>query len=132
MLAVLDDLRGADVDFVTIGQYLRPTPRHIAVARWVEPAEFDALRGRGRARRASCWWRSSPLTRSSYHADRISSGCAAPEPLRAAPSQGPRADAMADEIADSDPDETREWLDALDSVLAQRGSRARPLPDRAR
>jgi lipoyl synthase len=65
---VLDDLRSAGVDFVTIGQYLQPTLRHIAVARWVDPAEFDryaaAAREKGFLLAAT-----SPLTRSSYHAD---------------------------------------------------------------
>jgi lipoic acid synthetase len=68
VLAVMDDLRAADVDFLTIGQYLRPTLRHIPVARFVPPAEFDAHAEAARARgflRVSA----SPLTRSSYHAD---------------------------------------------------------------
>jgi lipoic acid synthetase len=68
VLAVLDDLRAADVDFVTIGQYLQPTLHHYPVDRWVEPAEFEryraAARGRGFAMVAA-----SPLTRSSHHAD---------------------------------------------------------------
>ena len=66
--AVLDDLRTSDVDFVTIGQYLRPTPAHIPVARWVEPAEFEAFAARARAR-GFLMVSASPLTRSSYHAD---------------------------------------------------------------
>jgi lipoic acid synthetase len=68
VLAVMDALRAADVDFLTIGQYLRPTPRHAPVARYVDPAEFanyrDAALARG-FRLVSA----SPLTRSSYHAD---------------------------------------------------------------
>jgi len=66
--AVLDDLRAHDVDFVTIGQYLRPTLAHIPVARWVEPAEFQGFAERARAR-GFLMVSSSPLTRSSYHAD---------------------------------------------------------------
>lgn len=66
--AVLDDLRAHDVDFVTIGQYLRPTLAHIPVARWVPPAEFDGLTARARAK-GFAMVSSSPLTRSSYHAD---------------------------------------------------------------
>jgi lipoic acid synthetase len=66
--AVLDDLRAHDVDFVTIGQYLRPTLAHIPVARWVEPAEFDGFAARARAR-GFLMVSASPLTRSSYHAD---------------------------------------------------------------
>ena len=64
---VMDDLRAADVDFFTIGQYLQPTVKHAAVERFVPPEEFEALatmaRGRGFLMVAS-----SPLTRSSYHA----------------------------------------------------------------
>jgi lipoic acid synthetase len=62
---VMDDLRAADVDFLTIGQYLQPSLKHHAVARFVEPAEFDALKhhayGKGFLMVAA-----SPLTRSSY------------------------------------------------------------------
>src|SRR5262245_20346938 len=43
VLGLLDDLRTADVDFVTIGQYLRPSPRHAPVLRWWTPGEFDEL-----------------------------------------------------------------------------------------
>jgi lipoic acid synthetase len=64
---VMDDLRSAGVDFLTLGQYLQPTPKHAAVDRFVPPAEFgDYARmahGKGFAMVAS-----SPLTRSSYHA----------------------------------------------------------------
>jgi lipoic acid synthetase len=66
--AVMDDLRGVDVDFLTIGQYLRPTPRHAAIARYALPAEFDAWREEGLAR-GFLLVSSSPFTRSSYHAD---------------------------------------------------------------
>ncbi len=48
VLSTLADLRGVGVDIVTIGQYLRPTTHHLPVARWVEPAVFDALRPGGR------------------------------------------------------------------------------------
>ena len=68
VLALLDDLRAADVDFVTIGQYLQPTLRHIAVARWVDPAEFDRYAEAARAK-GFLLAAASPLTRSSYHAD---------------------------------------------------------------
>ncbi len=43
IIQVMDDLRAADVDFLTLGQYLQPTPKHAAIARYVEPEEFDAL-----------------------------------------------------------------------------------------
>ncbi len=68
VLAVMDDLRAADVDFLTVGQYLRPTPRHIAVDRYVTPDEFE---GYARAAWAKDFLMvsASPLTRSSYHAD---------------------------------------------------------------
>ena len=61
-------LRDADVDFLTIGQYLRPTPDHAAVMRYVEPAEFDAYAAEARAM-GFLLVSSTPLTRSSYHAD---------------------------------------------------------------
>ncbi len=66
--AVMDDLRDAGVDFLTIGQYLRPTPSHAAVDRYVTPDEFDAYRARAEAK-GFLLVSSSPLTRSSYHAD---------------------------------------------------------------
>lgn len=65
---VMDDLRAAEVDFLTIGQYLQPTPKHAPLDRYVTPEEFDQLAAMARAKGfllASC----SPLTRSSYHAD---------------------------------------------------------------
>jgi lipoic acid synthetase len=68
VLSLMDDLRAADVDFLTIGQYLRPTPRHAPVVRYVEPAEFEAYASAGRERGFRLI-ASSPLTRSSYHAD---------------------------------------------------------------
>jgi lipoic acid synthetase len=66
--AVLDDMRRHGVDFVTIGQYLRPTLRHLPVARWVEPAEFERYRASARAK-GFLQVAASPLTRSSCHAD---------------------------------------------------------------
>ena len=57
VLQVMDDLRSADVDFLTIGQYLQPTRKHAEVKRFVPPDEFKALRAARRWRRASCWCR---------------------------------------------------------------------------
>lgn len=67
VLALMDDLRAADVDFLTIGQYLRPTPRHAPVARYVHPQEFDAYASAGRER-GFLLVASTPFTRSSHHA----------------------------------------------------------------
>ena len=64
---VLADLAAIGVSIATIGQYLRPTAKHLPVARYWEPAEFDDLAARGRALGLS-HVQSSPLTRSSYHA----------------------------------------------------------------
>jgi lipoic acid synthetase len=65
---VMDDLRSANVDFLTIGQYLQPTPKHHPVLNFVTPDEFKALEkmayGKGFLMVSA-----SPLTRSSYHAD---------------------------------------------------------------
>jgi len=64
---VMDDMRSADVDFLTVGQYLQPTPKHHAIARFVTPDEFKAYE-------TAAWGKgflmvsATPLTRSSYHA----------------------------------------------------------------
>jgi lipoic acid synthetase len=68
VLEVMEALRGADVDFLTVGQYLRPTPRHAPVERYVEPEEFEGYREAALAR-GFLLVSASPLTRSSYHAD---------------------------------------------------------------
>ena len=65
---IMDDLRSADVDFMTIGQYLQPTPKHAAVDRFVEPATFDNYARIGKSK-GFLLMASTPLTRSSYHAD---------------------------------------------------------------
>ncbi|MEI9902175.1 MAG: radical SAM protein, partial [Hyphomicrobium sp.] len=67
VMQVMDDMRSAGVDFLTIGQYLQPSPRHAAVQRFVTPAEFEALRQIGVAK-GFALVASSPFTRSSYHA----------------------------------------------------------------
>ena len=67
VLQELDDMRSANVDFLTIGQYLQPTLKHAEVKRYVEPAEFDDLKTIGKAK-GFLLVASSPLTRSSYHA----------------------------------------------------------------
>jgi lipoyl synthase len=64
---VMDDMRSADVDFLTLGQYLQPTPRHTKVIDFVTPAHFDAYAGIARAK-GFLLVAASPLTRSSYHA----------------------------------------------------------------
>jgi lipoyl synthase len=67
VIQVMDDMRAADVDFLTIGQYLQPTPKHHAVMRFVTPEEFKgyekAAFGKGFLMVSA-----TPLTRSSYHA----------------------------------------------------------------
>jgi lipoyl synthase len=64
---VMDDMRSADIDFLTMGQYLQPTPRHAKVAEFVTPAAFHAYGAIARAK-GFLLVASSPLTRSSYHA----------------------------------------------------------------
>ncbi len=64
---VMDDMRCADIDFLTMGQYLRPTPKHAEVAEFVTPQAFDAYGAIARAK-GFLQVASSPLTRSSYHA----------------------------------------------------------------
>lgn len=67
VLQVMDDLRAADVDFMTIGQYLQPTPEHAPIDRYVTPDEFEYYARQARAK-GFLMVSSSPLTRSSYHA----------------------------------------------------------------
>jgi lipoic acid synthetase len=64
---VMDDLRAADVDFLTIGQYLQPTPKHAPVDRFVTPDEFKSYAAVARAK-GFLMVSASPMTRSSYHA----------------------------------------------------------------
>ncbi|MDT0576628.1 lipoyl synthase [Croceicoccus sp. F390] len=64
---VMDDMRCADIDFLTMGQYLQPTPKHAAVIDFVTPQQFNALGAIARAK-GFLQVASSPLTRSSYHA----------------------------------------------------------------
>jgi lipoic acid synthetase len=67
VLSLMDDLRAADVDALTIGQYLRPTPAHAPVERYVDPAEFEEY-ARAARERGFLVVSSSPLTRSSHRA----------------------------------------------------------------
>jgi len=68
IMQVMDDLRAAGVDFLTIGQYLQPTRKHAAVDRFWTPDEFRALETTARAK-GFLMVSATPLTRSSYHAD---------------------------------------------------------------
>ncbi len=67
VLELMDDLRASDVDFLTIGQYLQPTPKHHAVMRYVDPAEFADYKALAFAK-GFLMVSASPLTRSSYFA----------------------------------------------------------------
>ncbi|MBL8585519.1 MAG: lipoyl synthase, partial [Bradyrhizobiaceae bacterium] len=67
VLQVMDDLRSADVDFLTIGQYLQPTRKHHPVERFVPPEEFKAYETVAYAK-GFRMVAASPLTRSSHHA----------------------------------------------------------------
>jgi lipoic acid synthetase len=65
----MDDMRAVGVDILTLGQYLRPTPNHLAIERWVTPAEFEKYREWALAKGfLECV--SGPLVRSSYRAER--------------------------------------------------------------
>ncbi len=67
VLQVMDDMRSADVDFLTIGQYLQPTPKHHRIDRFVTPDEFAAYE-RAAYGKGFLMVSATPLTRSSYHA----------------------------------------------------------------
>ena len=68
IIQTMRDLREVDCDLLTIGQYLRPSKKHIALAKWYTPQEFDELRDLGMELGFS-HVASGPLVRSSYHAD---------------------------------------------------------------
>ena len=73
VLQAMDDLRAAHVDIITLGQYLRPTPNHLPVARFVTPAQFESFREAGLARGfRECV--SGPMVRSSYRAEQALAG----------------------------------------------------------
>jgi lipoic acid synthetase len=65
---VMDDMRAARIDFITIGQYLQPTPKHAPVKHFWTPEEFEKLERMARAK-GFLMVSATPLTRSSYHAD---------------------------------------------------------------
>ena len=67
VLQVMDDLRAADVDFLTVGQYLQPTPKHHRIDRFVTPGEFAAYESAAYGK-GFLMVSATPLTRSSYHA----------------------------------------------------------------
>jgi len=67
VMQVMDDMRAADIDFLTIGQYLQPTPKHHAVDRFVTPDEFKAYE-KAAFGKGFLMVSATPLTRSSYHA----------------------------------------------------------------
>jgi lipoic acid synthetase len=85
VLQVMDDMRSAEVDFLTIGQYLQPSVKHAAVDRFVTPDEFEDYARMARSK-GFLLVSATPLTRSSYHADRdfVALRSAREERLRAA------------------------------------------------
>lgn len=70
LVRTMRDLRAAQVDLLTLGQYLRPDPEHAAVARYVPPEEFDRYRTRG-LENGFAGVEAGPLVRSSYHAEEL-------------------------------------------------------------
>ncbi len=70
ILETMDDLRAADVDILTLGQYLRPTPNHLVVDRYVTPGEFEAYRAEG-LERGFVEVVAGPMVRSSYRAEQV-------------------------------------------------------------
>ena len=68
VIQVMDDLRSAEVDFITIGQYLQPSPKHHPLDRYYNPSEFKEFETIAKTK-GFLLVSSSPLTRSSYHAD---------------------------------------------------------------
>jgi len=96
----LEDLRRAQVDVVTLGQYLRPTPKHAAVDRYVEPLQFDRYAQRAREL-GFAFCASGPLVRSSYHAAEafMAARLGAVGAVGAGAAGGPASDAVSPEIS---------------------------------
>ncbi len=67
VMQVMDDMRAAQIDFITIGQYLQPTPKHAPVMKWWTPEEFEELERIARSK-GFLMVSATPLTRSSHHA----------------------------------------------------------------
>ncbi|MBL4800796.1 MAG: hypothetical protein JKY45_02810, partial [Emcibacter sp.] len=67
VLQVMNDMRSADIDFITIGQYLQPTRKHVEVADFITPEQFDKYAVKAKSK-GFLHVASSPLTRSSFHA----------------------------------------------------------------
>ena len=76
VLQVMRDLHAHNVDILTLGQYMRPSPKHLPIVRYVAPSEFDELRQAGKEMGFS-HVEAGPLVRSSYHADEGEAQCAA-------------------------------------------------------
>jgi lipoic acid synthetase len=70
IMQAMDDLRRANVDILTLGQYLRPTPNHLAVERYVTPGEFEAYRAEG-LDKGFIEVVAGPMVRSSYRAEQV-------------------------------------------------------------
>lgn len=68
VMQVMDDMRSADIDFITIGQYLQPTRKHAPIDKFWTPEEFDGLTAQANAK-GFLMVSATPLTRSSHHAD---------------------------------------------------------------
>ena len=75
IIETMADLRSIGCDYLTLGQYLRPSPEHLPVVRYLPPAEFDEL-GRIARRLGFAQVASGPFVRSSYHADEMARGVA--------------------------------------------------------
>jgi lipoic acid synthetase len=91
---VMDDMRSADIDFLTMGQYLQPTPRHAKVIEFVTPQAFNGYAAIARAK-GFLQVASSPLTRSSYHAGKDFAEMKAAREAQLARTAGAKADAKA-------------------------------------
>ncbi len=70
IMQTMQDLRDANVDILTLGQYLRPTPNHLAVERYVTPGEFEAYREEG-LEKGFLEVVAGPMVRSSYRAEQV-------------------------------------------------------------
>ena len=125
IVQTLADLRSAGADIVTIGQYLRPSPRHLPVARWWAPDDFVRWKQAGEAL-GIAHVESSPLTRSSYHARQAATTAATASVGAGGASRASADPAVAASRAEADQPTEHPQVTARDTASVSAGGAGRP------
>ena len=125
IVQTLADLRSAGADIVTVGQYLRPSPRHLPVARWWAPDDFARWKQAGEAL-GIAHVESSPLTRSSYHARQAATTAATASVGAGGASRASADPAVAASRAEADQPTEHPQVTARDTASVSAGGAGRP------